>query len=159
MLATGFKVFEPGNMPPFPVRGSDGADLEEFWATNRYQAYEGVSVPGFPNLFTILGPYGFNGASYFTLIENSSRHIVRCLQHARRVGATRVEVTGEANARYFAEMLGRRHRQVFFQGTCANANSYYFDAHGDVPFRASTTLEALWRSARFDLGDYAFSRA
>ncbi|HEV2062490.1 MAG TPA: NAD(P)/FAD-dependent oxidoreductase, partial [Solirubrobacteraceae bacterium] len=157
VLATGFKVFEPGNMPAFPVRGAGGVDLERFWAENRYQAYEGVSVPGFPNLFTILGPYGYNGASYFTLIENQSRHIVRCLTRARELGATRVEVTPEANRRYFEEMLARRRRQVFFQGTCGSANSYYFDAHGDVPFRASTTLEARWRSARFDLGDYAFS--
>jgi cation diffusion facilitator CzcD-associated flavoprotein CzcO len=159
VLATGFKVFEPGNMPPFPVRGSDGADLGAFWTENRYQAYQGVSVPGFPNFFTILGPYGFNGASYFTLIENQSRHIVRCLKQARRLGATRVEVTTRANDRYFAEMLSRRPRQIFFQGTCDGANSYYFDAHGDVPFRASTTLEAMWRSARFDLDDYAFDGA
>src|SRR3712207_4727180 len=133
VLATGFKVFEPGNMPPFPVRGRDGLDLEAFWAEHRYQAYEGVSVPGFPNLFSILGPYAFNGASYFTLIENQSRHIVRCLKEARRRGATRAEVRQEANDRYFEEMLGGRHRQVFHQGTCGSANSYYFDAHGDTP--------------------------
>ena len=157
ILATGFKVFEPGNMPPFPIRGADGLDLESYWAENRYQAYQGVSVPRFPNLFTILGPYGYNGASYFTLIENQSRHIVRCLRHARRLGATRVEVTREAKDRYMKQMLSRRHRQVFFRGSCSTANSYYFDAHGDVPFRASTTLEAMWRSARFPLRDYAFA--
>lgn len=157
VLATGFKVFEPGNMPPFPVTGAGGADLEGFWEANRYQAYQGVSVPGFPNMFTILGPYGYNGASYFTLIENQSRHIVRCLQQARRLGATRVEVTREANDRYFAQQLGRRHRQIFFQGNCGTANSYYFDSHGDAPFRASTTLEARWRSTRFPLSDYAFA--
>jgi cation diffusion facilitator CzcD-associated flavoprotein CzcO len=158
VLATGFKVFEPGNIPPFPVRGRDGAELGSFWAARRYQAYEGVSVPGFPNFFTILGPYGFNGSSYFTLIENQARHIVRCLTRARELGATRVEVTRAANDRYFAAMLARRHRQVFFQGKCGGANSYYFDAHGDVPFRPATTLETFWRSARFDLGDYAFAR-
>jgi cation diffusion facilitator CzcD-associated flavoprotein CzcO len=157
ILATGFKVFEPGNMPPFPVRGGDGADLETFWSEHRYQAYEGTSVPGFPNLFFVLGPYGYNGASYFTLIENQSRHIVRCLGRARELGASRVEVRQEANDRYLAQMLARRHRQVFFQGNCGTANSYYFDAHGDAPFRASTTLEAMWRSARYPLSDYAFA--
>src|SRR3712207_9171142 len=86
ILATGFKVFEPGNMPPFPIRGSGGADLEAFWTENRHQAYQGVSVPGFPNFFAILGPYGFNGASYFTPIENQSRHIVRCLKRASVIG-------------------------------------------------------------------------
>ncbi len=70
-------------MPPFPVHGGDGVELAQWWDANRFQAYEGVSVPGFPNMFLILGPYGFNGASYFTLIENQARHIVRCLRRAR----------------------------------------------------------------------------
>jgi cyclohexanone monooxygenase len=158
ILATGFQVFEKGNMPPYPVRGSGGVDLGEWWEANRAQAYEGTSVPGFPNMFMILGPYGFNGASYFTLIENQARHIVRCLRRARRDGSTAVEVRPEANRRYFEEMLGRRDRQVFFSGTCSTANSYYFDAHGDAPFRPATTPEVAWRSAHFDLDDYRFTK-
>jgi hypothetical protein len=146
------------NSPPFPVRGRDGVDLDQWWDANRFQAYEGVSVPGFPNLFMILGPYGYNGASYFTLIENQTRHIVRCLRRARKTGATSIEVTREANRRYFEAMLGRRDRQVFFQDSCTRANSYYFDRHGDVPFRPASTIEAAWRSARFDLDDYRFEQ-
>jgi cation diffusion facilitator CzcD-associated flavoprotein CzcO len=156
VLATGFKVFDSGNMPAFEMRGTDGVNLEDWWDANRMQAYEGVSVPGFPNAFSILGSYGFNGQSYFGLIETQMRHIVRCLARARRDGATRVEITREANRRYFESVLRRRHNQVFFRGSCANANSYYFDKHGDAPFRPSLTLEAAWRSARFDLDDYAF---
>jgi cation diffusion facilitator CzcD-associated flavoprotein CzcO len=157
VLATGFKVLEAGNMPPFEMRGVGGVNLEQWWDENRLQAYEGVSVPGFPNWFSILGPYAFNGQSYFGLIETQMRHIVRCLQRARSDGATRVEITPEANRRYFESVLARRHNQIFFRGSCATANSYYFDKHGDAPFRPSLTLEAAWRSARFDLGDYAFA--
>jgi cation diffusion facilitator CzcD-associated flavoprotein CzcO len=157
ILATGFKVLDKGNMPPFQMRGAGGLVLEDWWEENRLQAYEGVSVPGFPNWFSILGPYGFNGQSYFGLIETQMRHIVRCLERARRDGATRVEITQAANRRYFESMLARRHNQIFFQGSCASANSYYFDSHGDAPFRASLTLEAAWRSARFDLDDYVFA--
>jgi cation diffusion facilitator CzcD-associated flavoprotein CzcO len=157
ILATGFKVFDPGNMPAYPVTGSAGADLESFWAQNRHQAYEGVTVPGFPNYFTMFGPYGYNGSSYFNLIETQARHIVRCLRHAKDVGATLVEVRPEANARYFAQMLRRRNRQVFWQAGCSVANSYYFDAHGDVPLRPVPTLETVWRSRRFPLADYRFA--
>jgi cation diffusion facilitator CzcD-associated flavoprotein CzcO len=157
VLATGFKVFETGSMPPFPTTGAAGTDLDTFWKENRFQAYQGVSVPDFPNLFTVFGPYGYNGASYFTLIENQLRHITRVLGEARRRGSTRVEVTREANDRFFRTMQGRRHHQVLVRGNCATANSYYFDANGDSPFRVSPTLEARWRSSRFDLADYHFA--
>jgi len=156
VLATGFKVFDPGNFPKYPVTGRGGIDLEQWWDEHRYQAYEGVSVPGFPNYFTMFGPYGYNGSSYFNLIETQARHVVRCLRHARDVGATMIEVTPEANDRYFAEMLRRRGRQVFWQQSCALANSYYFDPRGDVPLRPSPTIETMWRSRRFPLADYRF---
>jgi cation diffusion facilitator CzcD-associated flavoprotein CzcO len=139
------------------VTGAGGADLESFWAENRHQAYEGVTVPGFPNYFTMFGPYGYNGSSYFNLIETQARHIVRCLKHAKHLRATLVEVRPEANARYFAQMLRRRNRQVFWQPGCSLANSYYFDAHGDVPLRPVPTLETVWRSRRFPLADYRFA--
>lgn len=159
ICATGFKVFESGNMPPFPVRGIGGRDLEAFWEENRYQAYEGVSVPAFPNLFSILGPNGYNGASFFQLIEMQSRHIVRCLRAARRARATRIEVRQQANERYFHAMKARSRNQVFFAADCSTANSYYFDRHGDVPLRPATSVEAQWRSMTFPLDDYRFSSA
>lgn len=56
-------------------------------------------------------------------------------------------------------MLARRPRQVFFQPSRGQARSYYFDRHGDVPFRPASTLEATWRSARYPLADYEFTRA
>ena len=68
-----------------------------------------------------------------------------------------MEVSQEANDRYFAEMMRKRHRQVFWQDSCAQSNSHYFDKNGDVPLRPATTVEAYWRSRRFDLADYRFS--
>jgi cation diffusion facilitator CzcD-associated flavoprotein CzcO len=155
LLATGFRILEP----IFPVHGLGGVELDAWWDANRMQAYEGVSVPNFPNLFHIIGPYGFNGASFFLLIETQMRHINRCLKRARDRGSTRVEVTAEANERYWKQMLGRRKNQIFFRDSCATANSYYFDRHGDVPFRASPSLETIWRSGRFSLDDYRFEGA
>lgn len=155
ILATGFNLpFVSG--VPFRCVGSDGIDLHEHWARERTQAYQGVSVPGFPNYFSVFGPYAYNGSSYFNMIEASAKHIGRCLRHARRTGATRVEVTEEANTRYFDEMLRRRWRQVFWQDTCAVANAYYVDVNGDVPLRPALSVEMAWRSSRFPLSDYSF---
>ncbi|HKV19783.1 MAG TPA: NAD(P)/FAD-dependent oxidoreductase, partial [Mycobacterium sp.] len=157
ILATGYKVLDADGALTYSVAGPQGRTLLEYWTDNRLQAYEGVSIPGFPNFFTVFGPYGYVGSSYFALIESQSHHIVRCLQHARRRGADRVEVKQDANDRYFDEMMRKRHRQIFWQDSCSLANSYYFDRNGDVPLRPATTMEAYWRSRRFPLSDYEFS--
>jgi cation diffusion facilitator CzcD-associated flavoprotein CzcO len=156
ILATGFKVMDVDSTPTFPVTGSNGRSLAQFWAEHRLQAYEGVSIPGFPNFFSVMGPYGYVGSSYFALIEAQTHHIVRCLRRASSTGATRVEVSREANDRFFEEMMSKRHRQIFWQDSCRLANSYYFDSHGDVPLRPTSTPEAAWRSRRFPLEDYDF---
>jgi cyclohexanone monooxygenase len=156
ILATGFKVMDTDSTT-FAVTGAGGQSLSRFWDEHRLQAYEGVSIPGFPNLFSVFGPYGYVGSSYFALVEAQTHHIVRCLKDARRRGACRVEISEAANTRYFDEMMSKRHRQVFWQDSCRLANSYYFDKNGDVPLRPTTTVEAYWRSRRFDLDDYRFS--
>ena len=119
-------------MPPFPTSGAEGIDLEAFWNENRYQAYQGVSVPAFPNLFTIFGPYGYNAASYFTLIENQMRHITRLLRRGPQARRDRVEVTREANDRYMRDDARRGAAPGPGARELRPANSYYFDAHGDV---------------------------
>ncbi len=156
ILATGFKVMDVDTLT-YDITGRDGLTLSRFWDENRLQAYEGISVPGFPNFFTVCGPYGFVGSSFFALIEAQTHHIVRCLKQAERRHATRVEVTQNANDRYFEECMRKRHTQIFWQDSCALANSYYFDSHGDVPLRRATTLETMWRSRRFPIDDYEFA--
>jgi cyclohexanone monooxygenase len=156
ILATGFTLMD-ADAGTFSVTGPGGRSLAQFWEENRLQAYEGVSVPGFPNMFSVFGPYGYVGSSYFALIEAQVHHIVRCLAEAQRSRSTRVEVSDGANERYFAEMMRKRHRQIFWQPSCRNANSYYFDRNGDVPLRPTTTVEAYWRSRRFPLRDYEFT--
>ncbi len=50
ILATGFKVMDTDDMPTYPLTGPGGLSWNQHWAENRLQAYEGVSVPGLPEL-------------------------------------------------------------------------------------------------------------
>ncbi|WP_040815883.1 flavin-containing monooxygenase [Nocardia concava] len=157
ILATGFKVFERGNTPPFPVYGTDGVELGRFWHEQRYQSYEGVSVPRFPNLFAILAPYSLTGASYFAMIEASTTHLLRVLKEADRRGATYAEVRAEPHEEFFADILRRQRNTVFMAANCAASNSYYFDHHGDAPMlRPATGPEMWWRARHFPLDHYRF---
>ncbi len=159
ICATGYSVFDRGSMPTFEVQGREGRNLGDFWAEHRFQAYEGATVPGFPNLFLMMGPYSAAGASYFTMIDTQTRHLARCLKEARRRGANYIEVKQEAHERDFRKVERRRRDTVLFAGNCTRANSYYFDAHGDTPgLRPVTGLEHWLNSLRFAMDDYEFAR-
>jgi cation diffusion facilitator CzcD-associated flavoprotein CzcO len=157
VLATGYRVFDYGNIPGFPLRGVEGIELSEFWRENRHQAYEGASVPGFPNFFLTFGPYSTTSLSFLAGSEAGVRHAVRAIKEARTRGATRVEVSKEANDRYFQRVLSRMGGTAFFNNHCENANSYYFDARGDAPgLRPNTSVETWWRSGHYPLAHYNF---
>ncbi|MGB0955150.1 MAG: flavin-containing monooxygenase [Panacagrimonas sp.] len=160
ITATGYKVFEKGNLPSFEVHGRDGLELGQFWEDQRYQAYEGTTVPKFPNYFGMLGPYALTGSSYFKMVENHSVHAVRCIKQARKTGNTCVEIRPGPHERYFADIQRRQQRTVFLNHSCSGSNSYYFDRHGDAPMlRPSTSAEAQWRAKHSPMSHYQFTRA
>ena len=157
VCATGYSVFDPSCMPNFEILGRGGRSLGEEWARDRYRAYEGATVPGYPNFFLFMGPYSAAGASYFTMIDTQSRHMSRVLVEARRRGASRVEVRDEAFRADFRRVEQRREDTLPFAGSCDSSNSYYFDAHGDTPGLRPVTGGQHWlRSRTFPLRDYRF---
>ncbi|AYF79591.1 NAD(P)/FAD-dependent oxidoreductase [Nocardia yunnanensis] len=158
VCATGFKVMEKGYTPPYPIYGCDGLELGEFWDTHRFQAYQGVSVPKFPNAFLIVGPYAFAPGSHIPLIESTSAHAARVIKEARRRGASRVEVRQEPHDRYFARMDARAKKTHLFTQGCLTSNTYYINYQGDgAAFRPSTQLEMYWENRHFPLDDYRFT--
>ena len=157
ICATGFKLWDKGSTPPFPVRGRDGVDLGEFWDTNRFQSYQGVPVPGFPNVFTITGPYGFVLGSYIWMIEATSAHLSRTIAEAKKRGADIVEIRQEAHDEYFQKCLKRQEKNFLFTPTCDGSNTYYIDNHGDSPFRPTTHGEMYWHNRHFDLDVYQYT--
>ncbi len=158
VLATGFRVStEPENYRVRPVHGRDGFDLADFVTEQPLQAYEGVSIPGLPNQFTIFGPYSWTGSSWHVMVENQSRHIVRVLGEAKRRGADVIEVRPEANARFLEFVRARAANGLPRSPTCSTANTYYLDHHGEISLlRPTSSLQATRASHNFSLDDYAY---
>lgn len=158
ITATGYKTMEKGNLPTYEVYGIGGLELGNFWEKHRYQAYEGITVPQFPNYFIIsFGPRSVTGASWFSIIEAHSTHAIRCVREANRRQSTSVEVKQEPHDQYFEKVLKREKNTVMFNNDCAGSNSYYFDKNGDTPYlRPSSGLEMWWQSRHFPLKDYQF---
>ncbi|QRY61420.1 NAD(P)/FAD-dependent oxidoreductase [Gordonia sp. PDNC005] len=157
VLATGFNLWDV-NFPAFQVIGREGRDLGKWWRDGRFQAYEGVAVPKFPNFLTLNSPYSYSGLSYFTTIEGQMRHIARLFGELRRRGADRFEVTEQANSDYLDKSTERLGDSVFYAGDCASSRSYYFNQHGEATLlRPQATLSTLREMENFPLDDYTYA--
>ncbi|AYF77948.1 NAD(P)/FAD-dependent oxidoreductase [Nocardia yunnanensis] len=158
VTATGFQVMDKGATPPYPVYGCGGIELGEFWDQNKYQAYEGVSVPAFPNMFHIFGPYGYAPGSVIPLIEATAAHSARAIKETVRRGATRVEIRQEPHDEYFTRMYARNKNTYLFKQGCADSRTYYINYQGDGPaFRATTQAGMYWSNRHFPLDHYRYT--
>jgi hypothetical protein len=158
VCATGFSVMAEGMTPPFPVVGPDGVDLRDHWHQHRYQAYQGVSVPGYPNLFLVTGPQGFVIGSYFWMVEATSAHLARVIASARRRSTTHVEVRRRPYEEYVDRCRKRTEGSFLFTDACDGANTYYINYQGDAAvLRPSTHLEMYLENRLFPLSNYRYS--
>ncbi|MFI9409225.1 flavin-containing monooxygenase [Nocardia gamkensis] len=158
ILATGFNLWDV-NFPAIEIIGRDGVNLGKFWRDNRFQAYEGITVPKFPNFLSLNSPYSYSGLSYFTTIEAQMKHMGRLFGELRRRGETTFEVTEQANAAFLDRVTAKLGSSVFYGGDCATARSYYFNQHGEAALlRPTSTLNAHREAVAFPLEDYAYGR-
>ncbi len=159
VLATGFNLWD-ANFPAIQIIGSDDRDLGKWWRDNRFCAYEGITVPKFPNLLSLNSPYSYSGLSYFTTIETQMAHMERLFKAMEKKGADVFEVREEANDAFLDRMTELLGNSVFNAGSCATARSYYFNQHGEaVLLRPTSTLSAHREAARFPIDDYRYNRA
>jgi hypothetical protein len=158
VCATGFNVMAQGMTPPFPVVGPDGIDLRDHWHEHRYHAYQGVSVPGYPNLFLVTGPNGFVIGSYFWMVEATSAHLARVIAAARRRDATLVEVRQAPHDEYVDRCRRRTEGSFLFTDACDGANTYYVNYQGDAAvLRPSSHAEMWFENRWFPLSNYRYT--
>ena len=153
IFATGFHVTDA----PFAqfIRGRDGQRLDDLWQGSP-QAYRGGAVPGFPNLFWMIGPNtGLGHNSMVFMIEAQLNYLLAALETMERRGASQIEVRQDAYEAYNAHLQERLAGTVWNTGGCS---SWYLYANGrnatiwpDFTFR-------YWRQTRrFDEPAYVLT--
>jgi cation diffusion facilitator CzcD-associated flavoprotein CzcO len=157
VLATGFDLWE-ANFPAIEIVGREGRNLGKWWRDTRFQAYQGVSMPYFPNYLSLASPYAFLGLNFFNTMEYQMRHMDRLFTEVKRRGATMFEVTEDANARYLDRMTELLGDSLWTIGNCATSRSYYFNPSGEATLlRPMSTRAAVREASQFPLSDYAFA--
>ncbi len=122
VYATGFNVVE--SVTGLNVTGRDGRKF----TPQTTEAYHGITVPGFPNFFMLLGPNTLLGhTSVVFMIESQIQHVMSCLRRLARDQADTIEVSEPALRRYNDALQRRLRRAVWSEGGC---RSWYLDADG-----------------------------
>lgn len=127
ILATGFEAVE-GAYREFSVVGRGGRTLIETWDEHP-AAYLGLSTPGFPNLFTILGPQGIF-SNLAAGIEAEVDFIGDAIRWAGVNSRSTFEATPEALAKWSEHCAQLANYTLF-----AQVKSWIFgsNVHGDHP--------------------------
>ncbi|MEO3800443.1 NAD(P)/FAD-dependent oxidoreductase [Nonomuraea sp. B1E8] len=124
VYATGFTSTE--FLAPMEISGRGGRSLEEQWKDGA-EAYLGISVPNFPNMFLLYGPntnLGHNSIVF--MLECQVEHIMACLAHLSLNGP--IEVRPEAMAAWRRRLDAAMERMVWGGG----CQSWYKTAEGRV---------------------------
>jgi len=147
VYATGFRVVE--SVTSLNVAGRGGRKL----APETLEAYRGVTVAGFPNLFMLLGPNtGLGHTSAVFMIESQIRHVLSCLRLLARSRADTIEVSEPAQRRYNDELQRRLRRAVWSEGGC---RSWYLSPDGvNRTLWPGFTFEYWARTRRARRADY-----
>lgn len=111
VCATGFETVQL--LANTPVVGTQGRTLQQAWAQGP-QAYHGITVPGFPNMFLLLGPNTATGhTSTLLYIEPEVRHSIACMQAVRASGQRWIEVREEVHHQHNAALQQRLQGSVW----------------------------------------------
>ncbi|MGF6881583.1 cation diffusion facilitator CzcD-associated flavoprotein CzcO [Nocardia sp. GAS34] len=143
VFATGFRASE--FLAPITVHGRGGALLGERW-TDGADAFLGLAVPKFPNMFLIAGPNTFlSTGSNPGMKERQIRYIMKCLRWQDESGLPAIEVNPAAAARYRQWL----HRELASTVLGAEVPSWYKDATGAItnPWPASARKFARMTTA------------
>lgn len=150
IYATGFHVTDA--FDHLTLRGRRGLRIQDAWAS-AMQAYLGMTVAGFPNMFLLLGPNtGLGHNSMIFMIEAQIRYVLQCLRLLERDGVRQLEVRPPVQQAFQRRIQERMRRTVWVTGGC---DSWYLDANGtNSTLWPGSTLTYWLRTRRLNPSDY-----
>ena len=125
------------------VTGRGGTDLHAQWGGDA-QAYQGVSVPHFPNLFMLYGPNTnlITNGSLVLFSEIEIEYILRCLASLGPQGARAMEASAAATHSYSERVDAQTRRMAYGLDGVSN---WYKSASGRVTQNWPFSTVDFWR--------------
>lgn len=154
ILGTGFHADPRNYLTDLSITGAGGRDLLDCWAGGA-EAYLGISVAGFPNMFELVGPNtGLGHNSLIFMIESQVHYIVECLKLLERKGAQCMDVRPSRLRRYNEELAQRLEHTVWTSG----CKSWYTQEDGkNIAIWPGFSFRYRMRTRGVDPDDYVFT--
>jgi cation diffusion facilitator CzcD-associated flavoprotein CzcO len=149
ILCTGFQATNP--VPEGLFVGRQGLDLTQRWHGGM-EAFKGMSVSGFPNLFILNGPNtGLGHNSVVFMLEAEMKYLMNALATMKAEGIHALEVRRGVETAFNRKLQNRLSRTVWASG----CKSWYLDRNGkNTTLWPGFTVEYWLRTRRFRLEDY-----
>ncbi|GLR84303.1 flavin-containing monooxygenase [Bradyrhizobium iriomotense] len=157
VVATGFKVTEMAAR--LDITGRDGRNLRDAWAGDNPTAFLGLTVPGFPNFFCMLGPNSgpAHGGSVIFQSECQSRYISACLVEMMENDVAAIDVRQDVHDDYIRKVDAEHEAMIW---THPGMTTYYRNTSGRVFSAMPWRFVDYWRMTHDpDLGDYRLTKA
>lgn len=152
VLATGFDA--RAYVRPMKISGENGLPLDETWRDGP-TAYRSVAVPGFPNMFMLMGPHSpIGNQSLIPVAEDQADYAlwwIRQIAEGRVVSAAPTKVATE---KYNEEMKAAMPKTVWMTG----CNSWYLGKDGLPELFPWTPRRHHELLATPELGDFQVRR-
>lgn len=149
IYGTGFTTTE--FLAPMEVLGRDGVELDVAWKEGA-EAYLGITVAGFPNLFLLYGPntnLGHN--SIIFMIEAQARYIAQCVTAIADRRLRWMDVRPDVMSRFNRSIQAAVEGSVWATG----CDSWYKTASGKVTNNwPRPTFRYWWETRRAVLDDF-----
>jgi 4-hydroxyacetophenone monooxygenase len=143
---------------PMDIVGKGGVKLSEVWAEEP-EAYLGITVPNFPNLFCLFGPatnLAFGGSLIFNG-ECQMRYVMGCLKALLENGGGAMECKQEV-CDDFNRRMRERHAGLVWEHEAINLG-FYRNAKGHASILWPFKILEMWQWTRQpQLEDYNFEQ-
>ena len=152
VLATGFKLGLASS--PFPIVGREGRTLDSVWKHGAV-AYKGMTVSGFPNWFTMMGPNtGPGHTSVLVFTEAQISHAVQAIKELMAEDLKYLDVRQDVQDRY-NDGIQRRMKRMVWSG----CNSWYLSEDGgNHSLYPGFAAEYVLRTRKLHPEDYEIAR-
>jgi 4-hydroxyacetophenone monooxygenase len=146
VYATGFQPLRV--CAPMEIRGRAGRTLRDVWGEDSAQAYLGMTVPEFPNLFCLLGPNTFagHGGSAVLTIELQMRYVMQMLALMAERDLASVECRAAVYDAYNDELAEALGRTIW---AYPGLTTYYRNSAGKIVVPMPWTNAEYWRRTRY----------